>query len=84
VSYVWEAYRFMPRGNTLLVLQGGIGGVSQDFWLLDLSSGRRRQVTSLRATAVIQNFDISADGKSIIFDRTRENADVVLIDRPKE
>jgi len=27
-------------------------------------------------------FDISADGKDILFDRHRDNADVVLIDLP--
>lgn len=84
VSYVWEAYRFIPGTSSLLVLQGGTAGVPQNFWVLDLLSGRRRQVTNLRATAVIQNFDIGADGKSILFDRTWENADVVVIDRPEE
>jgi hypothetical protein len=31
----------------------------------------------------MQNFDVSRDGKQIIFDRYRENSDVVLIDLPK-
>jgi hypothetical protein len=30
----------------------------------------------------MQNFDVSRDGKQIIFDRYRENSDVVLIDLP--
>ena len=83
VSYIWDAYRFLPGSNALLVLQGGIDGLPQNFWVFDLPSGRRRQVTSLRPTAVIHSFDISAAGTSILFDRSQENADIVLIDRPE-
>jgi hypothetical protein len=28
-------------------------------------------------------FDITPDGKQIVFDRLRDNSDIVLIDRPK-
>jgi hypothetical protein len=28
-------------------------------------------------------FDITPDGKQIVFDRLRENSDIVLIDLPK-
>ena len=83
VSYVWDAYRFLGGSKALLVLQGGIEGLPQNFWVLDVPSGRRRQVTSLRPKGVIHGFDISADGRSILFDRTHANADVVLIDRPE-
>lgn len=55
----------------------------QDFWLLDIPSGRRRRLTQLRPGHDMQNFDVSADGKQIIFDRYRENSDVVLIDLPR-
>jgi Tol biopolymer transport system component len=54
---------------------------SQDFWLCDLKTGRLRQLTKLRPGDSIRNFDISPDGKQIIFDRFRENSDIVLIDR---
>jgi hypothetical protein len=30
----------------------------------------------------IQSFDITPDGKQIVFDRVRENSDIVLIDIP--
>jgi serine/threonine protein kinase len=81
VSYVWDAYRFLPGGDALVVLQGGIGGIPQNFWSIDLTTGQRRQVSNLRRSGVVQSFDVSADGKQILFDRTRENADIVLIDR---
>ena len=37
--------------------------------------------TCARATTC-SSFDVSPDGKQILFDRLRENSDVVLIDRP--
>ena len=30
----------------------------------------------------MQTFDITPDGKQIVFDRLRENSDIVLIDLP--
>ena len=52
----------------------------QNFWLFDVRSGARRQLTDLGQEAAIRSFDVSRDGKQIIFDRIRDNADVVLID----
>jgi Tol biopolymer transport system component len=54
----------------------------QDFWLLDLATGRLRRLTELRPGFDMKSFDISPDGKQILFDRYRENSDVVLIDLP--
>ena len=53
-----------------------------DFWLFDLASGNRRRLTDLRTGYDMRSFDVSPDGKQILFDRLRENSDVVLIDRP--
>jgi hypothetical protein len=41
-----------------------------------------RQLTNLRPGYDVRSFDVSPDGKSILFDRYRENSDVVLIDLP--
>jgi hypothetical protein len=54
----------------------------QDFWSLDLATARLRQLTELRPGLDMRNFDVSPDGKQILFDRFRENSDVVLIDLP--
>jgi Tol biopolymer transport system component len=54
----------------------------QDFWHLDLASGTLRQLTRLRPGYSVRGFDVSPDGKQILFDRYRENSDVVLIDLP--
>ena len=53
---------------------------AQDFWLLDLEKKTSRQLTRLNNSAATQSFDVTADGKQIVFDRVRENSDIVLID----
>ena len=81
VAYVGNWYRFLPNSQSLVVMLGSLR--HQDFWLLDIASAHRRQLTSLRPGYDMQNFDVSRDGKQIMFDRYRENSDVVLIDLPK-
>jgi Tol biopolymer transport system component len=76
-----ESYRFLPNSESVVLLQGFFR--SQNFWLLDLGTGHRRQLTNLRQTAAIKSFDVSPDGKEIIFDRSNENSDIVLIEIPK-
>ena len=83
---VWRAgnrYRFLPNGKALVVMQEQGGGMrQQDFWLLDLATGHLRRLTNLRPGFGMKSFDVSPDGKQILFDRFRENSDVVLIDLP--
>ena len=67
-------------GKALALLRGYIR--HQDFWLLDLATGQLRQLTNLRPGFDMKSFDVSPDGKQILFDRFRENSDVVLIDLP--
>jgi hypothetical protein len=45
---------------------------------------KSRQLTRLQNRAGMRTFDITPDGKQIVFDRLRENSDVVLIDLPRE
>jgi Tol biopolymer transport system component len=69
----------MPDGRTLVTLQGT--APNQNFFALDLDSGRQRQLTSFDLTSgsAIQDFDISPDGRRIVFDRLRNHADIVLM-----
>jgi Tol biopolymer transport system component len=80
VGYIGNRYRFLPDGKSLVVMQGLLW--RQNFWLLDLATGVRRQVTDLRPEYGTKSFDLSPDGKEILFDRYRENSDIVLIDLP--
>src|SRR5688572_482247 len=71
-------YRFLPDGSGVVFLPMLR---SLDFWLFDLGSGRQRPLTKLTDQGRLQTFDISRDGKEIVFDRLQENSDIVLIER---
>jgi Tol biopolymer transport system component len=74
-------YRFLPHGKGLVFRPTD---ASPDFWLLDVATKTTRQLTHLSDRGGrIQTFDITPDGKGIVFDRIRENSDIVLIDLPK-
>ena len=75
-----ERYRFVP-GRQELVYIPGSQIANENFWMLDLVTKKARQLSTLD-TRAIRTFDISPDGKQIVFDRLRVNSDIVLIDRP--
>ena len=72
-------YRFLRDGTGLVYLPFI---PSLDFWLFDLATNTPRQLTRLSYQGALGTFDITPDGKAIVFDRTRENSDIVLIDLP--
>jgi Tol biopolymer transport system component len=76
-----KRYRFLPGGAGLVYMQGSLA--RQDFWLLDLKSKSTRQLSRFQNPSTMRSFDITPDGKRIVFDRLRQNSDVVLIDLPK-
>ncbi len=80
VGNTGDRYRFLRDGNSLVVMQGVLW--KQNFWLVDLGTGRRQQLTNLRSEFLMRSFDVSPDGKTILFDRYRDNSDIVLIDLP--
>ena len=80
VDRVGDSYRFLPGGKDLVVKLGGFR--RQDFWLFDIATGQRRPLTALRPGESLQRFDVSPDGKGILFERVRENSDIVLIELP--
>jgi serine/threonine protein kinase len=74
-----ERVRFLPDGQGLIHLKSSTN-FHQEFWLLDLATMQDRQLTRLDDAGTISTFDITPDGKRIVFDRLRDNADIVLID----
>jgi Tol biopolymer transport system component len=81
VRYDGERFRFLPQGRQLVYMAGQQR--QMDFALLDLATLKSRPLTQLDNPAVIMTFDITPDGKKIVFDRLRENSDIVLIDFPR-
>jgi len=75
-----DRYRFLTRGNALVLTQSSRRDFG--FWLFDLATGGLRRLASLRPGLEVKSFDVSPDGKLILFDRFRDNSDVVLIDLP--
>jgi DNA-binding winged helix-turn-helix (wHTH) protein/Tol biopolymer transport system component len=64
--------------QTLVVLQGAQS--HKEFWAFDLRSGAGRALTDLGPGPVIGDFDVAPDGRQIVFDRAREESDLVLIE----
>jgi Tol biopolymer transport system component len=69
---------FLPGSNDLVVLKGDAR--DRNFWLVNLDTGQERQLTDFDSGFAIDNFDVSADGREIVFDQLREESDVVQID----
>ncbi len=80
VGNTGDRYRFLPDGRSLIVTEGLLW--LQNFSILDLATGSQRPLTSLDRQIVMRSFDVSPDGKQILFDRYRQNSDIVLIDLP--
>ncbi len=76
-------FRFLPNGKGLVYMQG-TAVTSKDFWLLDLTTNKTRQLTRLSNPATMLAFDVTPDSRHIVFDRLKDNADIVLIDLPKK
>jgi serine/threonine protein kinase len=74
-----ERARFLPDGSGLVYMLGS-STAAQDFWLLDLVTMHSRRLTRLNNSAAMRTFDITPDGRQIVFDRSRENSDILLID----
>ena len=71
---------FLGGEDALVILKGDIS--HKEFWLVNLKTGSERQLTNLGREFAIGDFDVSADGREIIFDRAREKSDIVLFDLP--
>jgi Tol biopolymer transport system component len=78
-SWTFPRHRFLPGGKRLVYMQGA--SAWQDFWLLDVRTMQRRQLTRLSSRAAMRTFDITPDGQQIVFDRSQDNSDIVYIER---
>jgi Tol biopolymer transport system component len=69
---------FVPGRHAIIVLLGEMR--YGNFWLIDLDSGDRRQLTNFDRAFSIRDFDVSPDGSEIVFDRRQDNSDIALIE----
>jgi tricorn protease-like protein len=68
-------YRFVPgRQELVYVPESQLS--PDDFWLLDLSTRKTRRLSNFENHAAWA-FDITSDGKRIVFDRLKDNSDIV-------
>ena len=73
-------YRFLPDSTGLVYLPRI---TALDFCLLDLATKQSHQLTHLANEGTFRTFDITPDGKYIVFDRSRQNSNIVQIDLPR-
>lgn len=69
---------FVPGGRTLIVLLGEMR--RGNFFLVDLDTGARRQLTSFGREFTTRDFDVTPDGAELVFDRREDNANLALIE----
>ena len=74
------AHRFLPNGKGLVYIPRT---QSRNFWLFDFATNKTHALTRLSDRGRIKTFDITPDGKAIVFDRIRDTSDIVVIDLPK-
>jgi Tol biopolymer transport system component len=71
---------FLNGDDSLVIMKGGIS--HKELWVIDLETGSERQLTNLGREFVIADFDVSADGRELVFDRLQEESDIVLFELP--
>lgn len=69
---------FLDHGRTLVLLRGEIQ--HKNLWAVNLDSGVERQLTNLPADFDISDFDMSADGRDVVLERSQGRSDVVMLD----
>jgi Tol biopolymer transport system component len=56
------------------------GRTTANLWAFDLATSNWRQLTNFGRDIVISDFDVSSDGREIVFERVEESSDVWMMD----
>jgi DNA-binding winged helix-turn-helix (wHTH) protein/Tol biopolymer transport system component len=64
--------------NTIVFLKGALS--HKEFWAVDLRNGRERPLTEFGPGPVIDDFDVPANGRTIVFDRVHEESHVMRVE----
>lgn len=70
--------RFTADGQGMVYTAFQDDPFMQQFFYLDLATGESHQISSLDLQGTIRGFDLTPNGSHIVFDRTRQNSDVVV------
>jgi hypothetical protein len=70
---------FFRDAQTLLNLGGEIR--HKNFRLLDLGTGAQHELAALPLDFDGRDFDVSADGSQVVFERSQINSDLAVIER---
>jgi len=73
---------FLTGARALVVLRGEIQ--HKNLWRVDLDTGAEKQLTNLPDDFDVRDFDVSPDGREVLFERVEERSDVVLMDLPRQ
>lgn len=72
---------FLPQRHAVVVLRGEIQ--HKDLWVIDLDTGQEEALSRVAADFDITDFDISADGKEIVLERSQDNSHIALLEFPR-
>lgn len=72
-------FAFLSDSQKLVILAGQIG--HKNLAVLDLETGAKRTLAELPADFVVHDFDISATGTEVVFERIVNNSHIALIER---
>jgi Tol biopolymer transport system component len=70
---------FFRDAQTLAILGGEIR--HKNLRLLDLRTGAQRELAALPLDFEVRDFDVSADGSQVVFERSQLNSDLAVIER---
>jgi len=79
--------RVSPGSQRFVLMEGawctcGAITINRRILALDLATGSK-SAHAPQQSGTLGTFDVTPDGKHIVFDRSRENSHIVLIERPK-
>jgi len=73
-------YRFMPDLSSQRLVYFS-RTPRRAFWTLNVGTGTTTELTTIGSPGGLRSFDITPDGKQLVFARSQQNGDIVLIER---
>jgi Tol biopolymer transport system component/DNA-binding winged helix-turn-helix (wHTH) protein len=71
---------FLGTDDALVILKGNLS--YKEFRVVNLETGGERQLADVGPGPMVNDFDVSADGREIVFDRVSDASDIILIELP--